>query len=148
MFRVDFVLGGKKTARERRLGEINMRILLRALMDIDVAFLRANPSTPRLYDTALRYRVEPVGEERWRDVPTVLADGHGDCEDLACWRAAELRVKDGVRATPAYTWRREPGLRIYHVVVRLPDGSIDDPSVRLGMRARPRSMEPVAVGWE
>lgn len=150
MFRVDFVLGGKKGPAERRLGETNLRILLRALYDIDVAFLRANASTPRLYDAGVRYRVEPLGEERWRDVPTVLADGYGDCEDLACWRAAELRVTDGIRAVPAYSWRSEPGYRIYHVVVRLPGGRIDDPSARLGMRRRggPRAMDPIAIGWE
>jgi len=152
MFRVAFVLGGRRDAASRRLGETNMKILLNALLDIDVAWLRATPTTPRIYASGVRYRPEPLGSERWRDVPTVLMDGFGDCEDLACWRAAELRVRDGIRATPAYTWRREPGFRVYHVVVRLPDGRIDDPSARLGMhrRARPPAMSPVPIasGWE
>lgn len=74
-----------------------------------------------------------MGEENWQDIPTILKAGSGDCEDLACWRAAELTERDGIPARPVYRWRHRPGLTIYHIVVRLPDGSIEDPSRRLGM---------------
>lgn len=58
-----------------------------------------------------------------------------NCEDLACWRAAELRVRFGVQATPTFTYKvRANGSYLYHITVRLPDGRIEDPSRRLGMR--------------
>ncbi|MCC6215937.1 MAG: hypothetical protein IT376_13815 [Polyangiaceae bacterium] len=143
---MDFILGGRRDAGARRLGETNMRILLSALFEIDLAYLRAHLGTPRIYRAGVRYRVEPVGREHWRDVPTVLASGEGDCEDLACWRAAELCVRDGVAAVPAYTWRREPGYRVYHVVVRLPGGGVEDPSARLGMgRGAGGRMSPIPI---
>jgi len=59
----------------------------------------------------------------------------GQCEDLACWRAAELVVRHGIQARPDFTCdARGDGSRLYHIVVRLPDGRIEDPSRNLGMR--------------
>lgn len=58
------------------------------------------PLFPPLYryakQTGLRYRREPIlsGSKRrdWYNLPgDVMAEGHGDCEDLAMWRAAWLR---------------------------------------------------------
>lgn len=57
-----------------------------------------------------------------------------NCEDLACWRAAELTVRGGVKATPTFRFKpRANGSMLYHIVVLLPDGSIEDPSKKLGM---------------
>ncbi len=57
-----------------------------------------------------------------------------NCEDLACWRAAELRVR-GIRARAFFTRdRRSDGTTLYHIMVKLPDGRIEDPSRQLGMR--------------
>lgn len=76
---------------------------------------------PPLFATGVRYKRER--QERFLPIPLVLAQGHGDCEDLAAWLAAEsggetlvVRVSSG-----------------YHVVVQMPDGSIVDPSKMLGM---------------
>lgn len=58
-----------------------------------------------------------------------------NCEDLACWRAAELRVRYGIAAIPIFTCKpRANGGYLYHITVQLPDGRIEDPSRRLGMR--------------
>lgn len=58
-----------------------------------------------------------------------------NCEDLACWRVAELRVRFGIGARPTYTSQVRPdGSYLYHILVELPDGSIEDPSRNLGMR--------------
>lgn len=58
-----------------------------------------------------------------------------NCEDLACWRAAELRVRYGVLAEPTFIWKLRPkGGYLYHILVKLPDGRIEDPSRTLGMR--------------
>lgn len=85
---------------------------------------------PALYKSGVRYEREPRGREVWRTVPQVLAAGWGDCEDLAAWRAAELR-RLGV---PARAVAIRTGRRRFHAVVQLPDGSYEDPSVKLGMR--------------
>jgi hypothetical protein len=58
-----------------------------------------------------------------------------NCEDVACWLAAELVVRYGVEARPDFTHQvREDGSYLYHIVVRLPDGRTMDPSRFLGMR--------------
>jgi hypothetical protein len=58
-----------------------------------------------------------------------------NCEDLACWRVAELRTRFGIDARPTFTSQVRPdGSHLYHILVRLPDGRIEDPSRRLGMR--------------
>lgn len=57
-----------------------------------------------------------------------------NCEDLCCWRAAELQA-EGIAAHPVFVWRKiEDGSHLYHIVVRYPDGRIEDPSRRLGMK--------------
>lgn len=96
-------------------------------------WLRCYPKTPPLYKSGVVYRREPPGVELWKDIPHCIADGFGDCEDLACWRAAEYRIHN-VRAMPAFRKRIFPdGFSLYHIVVKLPDGKIEDPSKRLGM---------------
>lgn len=60
-----------------------------------------------------------------------MRDGYGDCEDLAAARVAELRVKAGIKAVP---WLKKKG-KIWHVLVRYPDGTLEDPSRKLGMGA-------------
>jgi hypothetical protein len=58
-----------------------------------------------------------------------------NCEDLACWRAAELRVRHDVQAEPTFIWKlRANGGYLYHILVKYPDGRIEDPSRTLGMR--------------
>jgi hypothetical protein len=38
---------------------------------------------PPLYASGVRYREDPPGQENWKDVLAVLADGHGDCLPLS-----------------------------------------------------------------
>jgi hypothetical protein len=133
LFKVQFVLSAFKGERSLPRSQSNLSVLLNALYTINCQWLRTHPRTPRLYSSGVFYRAEPIGQENWQDIPTTLKLGFGDCEDLACWRAAELTVRDKIPARPVYRWRRRPGLTIYHIVVRLADGRIDDPSKRLGM---------------
>jgi hypothetical protein len=105
---------------------------------------------PRLYDSGVRYREEPPGQEDWLDVVSLYKDMFGDCEDLACALAAERRVYDGIHACATirhkfiksedlrrqgYPKRSIPrdGIFLIHVLTELPDGTIEDPSKRLGM---------------
>lgn len=147
MFRVQFQLNVRREAHFRRIDEGNLAILLNALFNINRLWLRTHPEAPRLYQAGVRYRAEPLGRENWRDVSAVLEAGIGDCEDLASWRAAELRERDGVRARPAFRWRQVGDTRIYHIVVKLPDGRIEDPSRKLGM-GRADDGRPAEIrGW-
>lgn len=58
-----------------------------------------------------------------------------NCEDLACWRAAELRVRRHEDARAVFTHRksRRTGRRMYHIRTQRGDRSVEDPSLALGM---------------
>lgn len=123
-----------------------LRVLLEALCSINELYLAAHPSTPPLYATGVRYQAEPIGHENWLDIPTALQWGLLDCEDLACWRVSEWRRR-GVHAAPEFSWKFLPsGVVLYHVFVKLPDGTTEDPSRALGMGSNRRNRE-VAPQW-
>jgi len=111
---------------------------------VNKIWLEYYPKTPNLYDTEVVYKTERFSED-WCDIPTILKKGFGDCEDLACWRCAELQQKEQINALPYVTWRKdERGNTIYHALVRWPDGRIEDPSRALGMR-HPIVRKPVFI---
>lgn len=77
--------------------------LLWALVLADVGDLLAAPRTPLLHQSGVEYRAEVPrpgrtgcddgdGQERFLSAPYVQSQGHADCEDLAAWRCAELRI--------------------------------------------------------
>lgn len=114
--------------------------LLEALVRINEAFLRENArTTPSLYGSRVIYKREP-NTEVWKDIPTVLAAGWGDCEDLASWRCAELRFA-GIAARPYIKWRKKQ----HHALVLLPDGRVEDPSLALGMNGHEIVRRPIFV---
>jgi hypothetical protein len=98
---------------------------------------------PLLYKAGIHYEREKNGTEIWPDIPSLLSGvmgkgdhpgNWGDCEDLACWRVAELREIAKVNAKPFAKWRRrDGGVYAYHALVLLPDGRLEDPSLVLGM---------------
>lgn len=104
---------------------------LQLLLDCMTAFNRGwrslHPNVPPLYRSGVRYRREYPRED-WRTLPVLIRKRFGDCEDLACARAAEL---PGARAIA-----RSEGPGLFHIVVRHASGRIEDPSVRLGMKGR------------
>lgn len=61
-----------------------------------------------------------------------------NCDDLAPWRCAELR-EAGEPAKIRVQWKRDArtGQKLFHILVRRADGSIEDPSLKLGMRTGP-----------
>lgn len=83
---------------------------------------------PPLYTSGVKYERE-CNTEHWLTADQVYARKMGDCEDLACWRAAELRGA-GDHAEVIVT---QGGSRLYHVRVRRQGGQIEDPSRILGM---------------
>lgn len=79
--------------------------------------------------------------EHFRDVARILENGGGDCDNLASWRAAELREL-GINARPYITWRKRPdGGTTYHVIVLWPDGTSEDPSLLCGMGGESRAVD-------
>lgn len=125
-----FVSEAQRPASERIL-----RLLLEALTQSNELYLAHNPGTPSLYRSGVRYQREPAGQEQWLSIPALYAQGHGDCEDLAAARCAEIRLGGGSCALDFY-WRKLPeGVLMYHIIVRHGDGQIEDPSRRLGMGA-------------
>lgn len=140
-YRITFVLSSfpSVTDEEKLAAHRCIEACLQALMAVDVAYLLAHPEAPMLYESGVYYEEEPPGQEDWCDVGDCLKNlelGRGsDCEDLACWRAAELRVRSKVMAKPTFLWRSRPnGGMLYHIQVQYPDGRVEDPSRRLGMK--------------
>jgi len=106
---------------------------LEGLTAADFILLRTG-NLPPLYQSGVRYKREPRGKEEWLTAPEVLRRRVGDCEDLAAWRAAELRL----HGIPARAVAIRSGKKRFHAVVKYPDGSIEDPSRILGMKKRKR----------
>lgn len=108
-----------------------LEIVIDALALISLEQMRAN-RFPDIYSGAVRYKREPAGVEFWQPAIDTYARGSGDCEDLAALLIAHYWLK-GVKAR-AYVKTVNPWLR--HVMVRLPDGKLEDPSAKLGMKGK------------
>jgi hypothetical protein len=156
-YRITLVTAAFRGRDEQKLSNEILQIMLDALFRVDIAWLKAHPELPSIYAIArdagfghlprpdkklgpggtwMRYEREPLGQEDWKDIPTCLADGFADCEDLACWRAAELVVRRGIAARPiASAKEMADGSLLYHITVVYPDGTKEDPSKKLGMGA-------------
>jgi hypothetical protein len=85
---------------------------------------------PSLYGGTIRYRAEERGHEDWQTALETARRGLGDCEDLAAYRLAEL-WRDGEKHARIRVIAVNPHLR--HIVVQRADGSLEDPSKKLGM---------------
>jgi hypothetical protein len=81
------------------------------------------------------------GGEHFREIPRIIENNGGDCDNLAAWRAAEL-CELGFDAAPCIVWRRRPdGGMTYHVIVMHEDGSSEDPSLLMGMGGAERDAD-------
>jgi hypothetical protein len=131
-----------------------MRFLLEALTMANVAYLleakARGVEVPLLYESGVRYLAEPEGRDEWQDIPDTLERSTGDCEDLACWRVAELRVRFGQRKARrgiTVSHYRDPktgsDVTMYHILVLHEDGTVEDPSRLLGMGRE--HLEPPAI---
>lgn len=109
---------------------------LEATTRLDQSLIRSGELEPfDMRAPGVRWRPEPPGEENFDHGLMVQGRGHGDCDDLAPWHAASLRVTGrdpGARAVV-----RKSGPSRWHAVVRRSDGRIDDPSLAAGMPGRP-----------
>lgn len=101
--------------------------LIEQLLNVILDGLKPNRSLPILYRSGIRYKSDPG--EVWQSPETTARVGSGDCEDLALYRALELRAH-GLPAR-VHVYRSAP--RTMHVVVNRMDGRLEDPSRALGM---------------
>jgi hypothetical protein len=87
----------------------------------------------------VRWRPEPPGDEHFDNAAVVMGRGWGDCDDLAPWHAASLRVTG---QDPGAVARSVPsGPNKWHVMVQRGDGRWEDPSAQAGM---PKNVDPDA----
>lgn len=105
--------------------------LLEGLVRLDLSQLRRG-LVPPLYASRVRYRREERGREDWQSARLCVQRGFGDCEDLASYCAASYRLV-GVNAR-AVARQVRPGLK--HCLTLLPDGTLEDPSKKLGMKGK------------
>lgn len=106
---------------------MHLRIALAGLTAMNRALLKLYGDVPPLYEAGVVYR--PESPDEWESLDIVMARGYGDCEDLASWRAAELQ-EHGIEAiADVYSVRPTR----WHAIVVYPDGTVEDPSRKLGM---------------
>jgi len=120
--------------------ELALSCLLEGIVALNYLVMEASrrllggDAIPPLYTSGIRYEREPLGAEKWQSAPELLRTRVGDCEDLSCYRAAELRL-DGEPATVEVV-RTPRGS--FHAVVRRADGRLEDPSrILLGLEQPP-----------
>lgn len=85
----------------------------------------------------VRWQPEPPGQEHFDNVKEVLGRGWGDCDDLAPWHAASLRVTGEDPGARAIVKRSGP--KTWHAIVQRSNGMIEDPSLYAGM-PNPRNL--------
>lgn len=105
-----------------------LRVLLDALIRINLSFLRHHPDTKPLYKAGVVYGRTEI----WDPIPALYARRYGDCKSLSAARIAEL-VNSGVDAQPSFRWNPRPnGAKDFHILVQTYAG-FEDPSRKLGM---------------
>lgn len=135
MFYFRFASGQFNGPYDRHLSDRVMMHLLNALVAMNEDYLVENPKAPLLYESGVYYRRKiPKGQvdDDWNDASVCLTLGYGDCEDLACWRVAELRIRFGVSDAMPHIIRRDydDGGWLYHIQVTA-RGEIEDPSEKV-----------------
>lgn len=101
---------------------------------INFELLALTPTVGPMYQYRLRYVQDHPDYARWKDFVQVIREGVGDCKDLVAWRVAELWHQGIDAHVVSSIQRQDNGDILYHVQIQLPDGTIEDPSVKLGMR--------------
>lgn len=102
------------------------------------------PTFERGLRHGVKWRPEPPGDEHFDSADRVMRRKAGDCDDLAPWHAASLRHSGEDPGALAVV--RRSGPKRWHAVVQRSDGSIDDPSLRAGMKAGVAPMPPGVMG--
>lgn len=104
------------------------------------------PSFREAIRRGVRWRPEPPGDESFDHAAKVIGRGWGDCDDLAPYRAADLRTTGEDRGARAAVYKSGPSR--WHAVVQRSDGRVEDPSQTAGMNPGKASqgIPPSVVG--
>jgi hypothetical protein len=129
-------------------------MILELLVQIDILYLRLNPKTPKMYESGVRYFHNGIKDE-WFSTCESLHEQLADCKGLSAWLVAEYRVTGvdpGAKCCKKFAVIDDPTigkLVLYHVMVQRSDGTIEDPSRKLGMnKPEPDGFIPVpGVSW-
>lgn len=110
-----------------------LKALVGLLVELNVTYLlteqRRGHPVPRLYASGVHYDRTVW----WETIPALYQRTYGDCKSLTAAFVAEMLVRKRP-CRPVFRWIERPnGLKDYHILVGLPDGTFEDPSKRLGM---------------
>lgn len=89
------------------------------------------PTFQEALKKGIQWKPEPPGQEHFDHAGIVAHRGHGDCDDLAPWEAASLRITGTDPGAKAVVVRSGPSM--WHAIVERSDGSHADPSKAAGM---------------
>lgn len=103
-----------------------------------------SPTADQLIDQGATWQPEKPGDEHFDHGGLIAERGHGDCDDWAPLKAAQLRVTGEDPGATAVV--RKSGEKRWHAVVRRSDGSEDDPSLDAGMPG-PGARHGVRGAW-
>lgn len=113
--------------------EASINAALESVTAANEGLLRRGKAPPFAHAlrSGVRWRPEPPGDEHFDLASTVARRRWGDCDDLAPYHAADLRVR-GVDPE-AFAFVRPSGPGRWHAVVQRSSGKVDDPSKAAGM---------------
>lgn len=103
-----------------------------------------SPTADQLIAQGAKWKPEPPGQEHFDHGAIIGRRGHGDCDDWAPLKAAQLRVTG--EDPEAFAEVVKSGPKRWHAIVRRGDGSRDDPSLDAGMPG-PGSQHGVRGAW-
>jgi hypothetical protein len=109
---------------------------LEGLVRLNMVLIESGVVPPFPHDAPVIYRLEPEGEEDWKNASDGIRDGWMDCEDIVCWCVAGLRTTGEDVDARAAIFRTGP--TNMHCVVLHSDGRVWDPSLDLGMATNAR----------
>lgn len=157
MYRPTFAIDsiGRNDSTSLDLAREHMQALCDCLVSINRSYLKRR-RYPDIFAAGVGYDEDAppngsvCGDDDWSDIEVVMRRKKGDCDDLACVRAAQLQAS-GINARAIAMLKRSPEAHDYHIVVlwppglrkypptvfRDPSGSgllLEDPSRVLGMR--------------
>jgi hypothetical protein len=102
-------------------------------------------AAPKFTDAqhSVSWKPEPPGAEHFDNAGIVAHRGHGDCDDLAPWLAAERRVTGVDPGAQAVVVPSGP--QRWHAIVKRSNGTYEDPSEATGMRGKRHAIAGAAV---
>lgn len=108
---------------------IELYRLLGVLVELNLGQFRQGLVRPVPVVRFCRYKREPMRREHWQTAAEMQASRLADCEDLSGYETARLRFGGLSRATVDL----ETTSLGWHVICKLPDGRVYDPSLACGM---------------